>query len=90
VRYSAPESADIVMLRRLKEIQHPSEVIVVTNDNELATRCRHAGASSLSWHQFASKMEARPVTSSRVQNSPQEQVDVEDWMRYFGMNKIDN
>jgi predicted RNA-binding protein with PIN domain len=47
VRYSAPESADIVILRRLKEIQRTSEVIVITNDLELASRCRHAGASSL-------------------------------------------
>jgi predicted RNA-binding protein with PIN domain len=90
VRYSAPESADIAMLRRLKDIQRPSEVIVVTNDIELATRFRHAGASSLSWQQFASKMKVRPAIPSHVLNSPQEQVDVEDWMRYFGIDKIDN
>jgi predicted RNA-binding protein with PIN domain len=90
VRYSAPESADIVMLRRLKEIQRPTEVIVVTNDNELAMRCRHAGANSLPWHQYISKMQSRPSPASPSRNSTQEQVDVEDWMRYFGIDKIDN
>lgn len=90
VRYSAPESADIVMLRRLREIQRPSEVIVITNDNELAMRCRHAGANALLWHQYISKMQSRPATAAPIRNSPQEQVDVEDWMRYFGIDKIDN
>jgi predicted RNA-binding protein with PIN domain len=90
VRYSAPESADIVILHRLREIQRASEVIVVTNDNELAMRCRHAGANSMPWHQFTSKMQSRPTSASPIRHSPQEQVDVEDWMRYFGIDKIDN
>jgi predicted RNA-binding protein with PIN domain len=90
VRYSAPESADIVMLRRLKEIQRPSEVIVVTNDIELASRCRHAGAGALSWNQFASKMRSRSKPSPSAKDSSQEQIDVEDWMRYFGIDKIEN
>jgi predicted RNA-binding protein with PIN domain len=90
VRYSAPESADIVILRRLRETQHASEVIVVTNDNELAMRCRHSGANSMPWHQFISKMQSRPAISSPIRNSHQEQVDVEDWLRYFGIDKIDN
>jgi predicted RNA-binding protein with PIN domain len=90
VRYSAPESADIMMLRRLGEIQRVSEVIIVTNDNELATRSRHTGATSMSWQQFVSKMQSRPAKSLSIQNSRQEQVDVEDWMRYFGLDTLDS
>ena len=35
VRYSAPYSADEAMARRLREIQHPAEIIIVTNDRQL-------------------------------------------------------
>jgi predicted RNA-binding protein with PIN domain len=87
VRFSAPESTDACILRRLAEIRHPSEVIVVTNDRELSVRCRDAGAVTLDWRQFASKMQSRPPAPSRTSNDSQERVDVDDWMRYFGINK---
>jgi predicted RNA-binding protein with PIN domain len=89
VRYSAPESADMAMLRRLREIQRPSEVIVVTNDLELLTRCRHAGANILNWQQFALKMQSRPATPLRTHKHLQEEVDVEDWLRFFGIDSND-
>ena len=59
VRYSAPESADAAICRRLREIEHPGEVIVVTNDRELLSRCKNAGAMVLDWNSFAQKMQAR-------------------------------
>ena len=86
IRYSAPESTDEVILRRLQEIQRPSEVIVVTNDRQLMDRCRAAGAAALDWRHFISKMQSRPVVP-RTQGKAQEHVDVEDWMRYFGLGK---
>jgi predicted RNA-binding protein with PIN domain len=89
VRYSAPESADAAILRRLNEIQHPSEFIVVTNDRELMARCRNAGASALDWRQFTSKMQSRPILQSHKSKDFQERVDVDDWMRYFGLDKTD-
>ena len=85
MRYSAPESADAAIVRRLKEIQNPSEVIVVTNDLELNRRCRNAGASAMSWPQFDSKMQSRSASRQRTQKHSQEDVDVEEWMRYFGL-----
>jgi predicted RNA-binding protein with PIN domain len=90
VRYSAPESTDAAILRRLREIQQPSEFIIVTNDRELMARCRDAGAVALDWRQFTSKMQSRPPAKPRKQNDPQERVDVEDWMRYFGLNKTND
>jgi predicted RNA-binding protein with PIN domain len=86
VRYSAPESADAAILRRLQETRLPSEVIVVTNDRELTNRCRVMGAAVLNWRQFASKMQSRPAPA-RSPGDPQERVDVEDWIRYFGLDK---
>jgi predicted RNA-binding protein with PIN domain len=86
VRYSAPISTDEAIIRRLREIQSRSEVIVVTNDRELITRCQNEGATAMNWSQFTSKMKTRHK-SFRVNNDPLERVDVDDWMRYFGLDK---
>jgi rRNA-processing protein FCF1 len=86
VRYSAPFSADEAMLRRLQGVQYPSEVIVVSNDRELSDRCRNSGANAMNWRQFAAKMESRPALRS-ARSAPQEKVDVEDWMSYFGLDE---
>ena len=86
VRYSAPVSTDDVILRRLTEIQRPEEVIVVTNDRELMMRCRNAGAATMNWLEFTSKMQSRSVC--RAGRSNQEKpVDVEDWIQYFGLDR---
>ncbi len=85
VRYSAPQSADDAIAGRLREIRRPAEVIVVSNDRELQSRCRMAGAKTLSWKQFTAKMQARS-TRQTAGNGPQEpEVDVEEWMEYFGL-----
>jgi len=86
VRYSAPLSTDEAILRRLREIQFPSEVIVVTNDRQLMARSRDAGASALNWRDFAAKMESRSARRKPGRSS-QETVDVEEWLRYFGLDK---
>ena len=59
IRYSAPVSSDEAILRGLREARTPAEVIVVTNDRQLAIRCRNEGAAVLSWHQFTTKMQSR-------------------------------
>jgi len=109
VRYSAPESADDAICRRLREIGQPGEVIVVTNDRELSSRCRNAGANVLDWNRFTQKMQARyssPPSASQSQHKAQNirrqterahrinqtpsdvsgTVDVDDWLRYFGID----
>ncbi len=86
VRYSAPLSTDEAILQRLREIKNPSEVIIVTNDRELSARCRNQGAAVLNWSQFTTKMQSRRASRAKRQQ-PTEKVDVEDWLRYFGINK---
>jgi predicted RNA-binding protein with PIN domain len=86
VRYSAPVSTDEAILRRLREIQHPSEVIVVTNDRALSQQCRNNGAAALTWQEFCSKMQSRPLRKP-TKNSQEKPVDVDDWIRYFGLDK---
>lgn len=85
VRYAAPVSADEEICRRLREIRNPSEVIVVTNDHALMRRCRDAGASVLSWDGFVSRMSKRRVPGSA--REPEETVNVEEWLKYFGLDK---
>jgi predicted RNA-binding protein with PIN domain len=87
VRYSAPFSADEVIVRRLREISRPGEVIVVTNDTALQNQCRNAGSKVMNWRQFSIKIQSRKSRPSGGKNI-QEPVDVEDWMDYFGLNKM--
>jgi hypothetical protein len=88
IKFSAPLSTDETILRRLGEIQHPFEVIVVTNDRELLLRCRSAGASTMDWSEFESRMKTSPAPR-RAKNERPVQVDIEDWLRYFGLDKKD-
>jgi predicted RNA-binding protein with PIN domain len=86
VRYSAPLSADDAIIQSLQGIHRPGEVIIVSNDRALQSRCRTAGATALNWQQFASKMESRKkLHAGKIENQPP--VDVEDWMDYFGLDK---
>lgn len=87
VRYSAPESADAAIIRRLREIARPAEVTVVTNDLELLSQSRRAGAQSMNWRQFTARMQARPEAPSRSAQHSGDRVDVDEWMRYFGLDK---
>lgn len=86
IRYSAPMSTDDAILRRLREIQRPEEIIVVTNDRALMSRCRDEGAMTMNWHEFLSRMQPRSRRRSTRDNREQP-VDVEEWIRYFGLDK---
>ncbi len=86
IRYSAPLSTDETILRRLREIGSPQEVIVVTNDRDLTTRCRLAGARVMNWLQFAARMDAR-LRRHDAQGAADEKIDVDEWLRYFGVDK---
>jgi hypothetical protein len=86
VRYSAPYSADEDMLRRLRDLERPAEVIMVTNDRQLMMRCRNEGAKALTWQEFTAKMESRVAVRPKrgVQEKP---VDVEEWVHFFGLDR---
>ncbi len=86
IRYSAPVSTDQAILSRLKEIQRPSEVIIVTNDRALRLQCRNRGALALTWPEFCSKMQSRSLRKPTKQ-SQEKPVDVDDWIQYFGLDK---
>ncbi len=86
VRYSAPHSADDVMLQRLHEIRHPAEVIIVTNDRKLAARCRNEGAKAMTWSEFTEKMMSRSVMPCK-KSAQEKPVDVDEWIDYFGLDK---
>jgi predicted RNA-binding protein with PIN domain len=86
IRYSAPLSTDEAIVRRLCEIRHPSEIIVVTNDRELMIRCRNAGAATMDWGRFRSKIKSRSARAPG-RHAAEEKVDVEDWLHYFGLDK---
>ena len=86
VRYSAPISTDEAIVRRIREIQRPGEVIVVTNDRALMTQCRNEGAKAMTWQEFSTKMQARPPRAPARSNR-EKPVDVDEWIEYFGLDK---
>jgi predicted RNA-binding protein with PIN domain len=88
IRYSAPDSADDAIVRRLREMRLPGEVIVVSNDRSLQSRCRGAGSKVMNWQQFSSSMQARKTRGKKKKNTD-EPVDVQDWARYFGLDDKD-
>ena len=81
IRYCAPFSADDFIVQRLAEIRTPAEVTVVTNDRDLAHRCRDAGARTADWSGFTGKIRFR-----RDAGGKEEPVDVEDWARFLGID----
>lgn len=85
VRYSAPLSTDEMILTRLREIRSPQEVIVVTNDRGLAARCRNAGARVMPWQEFVSRMDKR-MRRCNATGGAEEEIDVDEWLRFFGMD----
>ena len=86
VRYCAPISADEAILRDLRARRSPAEVIVVTNDRELGARCRVEGASSMAWEEFSARL-ANALRRPAGVEVTEEEVRLEDWARYFGLDK---
>ena len=85
VRYSAPLSADDAILRDVHGTSTRSEIIIVTNDQSLASSCRGLGVKTMDWRQFSAKM----ATSSGkpAKTIPREEkIDLDDWSRYFGFD----
>ncbi len=87
VRFCAPMSTDDTILRRLEEARLPSEVIVVTNDRSLGSRCRNAGAKTMDWHAFLLRMQRNTPPRAASPGVKEEEVDLDEWIRYFGFDK---
>lgn len=86
VRHSAPLSTDDAIIRELAGCRVPSEVIVVTNDHRLSARCRDSGAKTMAWQDFAARMSPPPPGGADSTGS-QTQVNLDEWIRYFGFDR---
>ncbi|MBP1595383.1 MAG: hypothetical protein H6Q05_760 [Acidobacteria bacterium] len=85
VRYSAPVSSDDAILSGVEGARSPGDIIVVTNDRDLAARCRSAGAKTMDWSQFTKKM-AGAARVRRKDAGREEKVDLDEWARFFGID----
>ncbi len=85
VRYSAPLSADDEIVRSLEGISTVSDVIVVTNDQALSTRCRHAGAKTMTWAHFKSATRP-PAGMQHGQTQENTKIRLDEWVRFFGLD----
>lgn len=88
VRYSAPFSTDDAILQQAMGTRNPSEIIVVTNDQGLAARCRNAGVKTMDWRQFTTRMNS-PVGPASKSSPKDEKVNLDEWSRYFGLEPDD-
>ncbi len=86
VRCCAPLSADEALLRDLRGRRSPSEIIVVTNDRELGARCRCEGGASVTWQEFSARL-GTVLKSPAGSEDKEEQVRLEEWAAYFGLDK---
>jgi predicted RNA-binding protein with PIN domain len=86
VHYSAPLSTDETIVRRLEAVRAPGEVIVVTNDRPFQAACKAKGAKVLDWNGFLSRMKSSFTERDPIP-SREESVDMEEWLRYFGLDE---
>jgi hypothetical protein len=85
VRYCAPHSADGAILRGLRSVQKPAEVIVVSNDHALSRQCHSAGAQVMTWKQFDIES-GRRSPEHRNKSAGEEEIKIEEWVDYFGLD----
>jgi rRNA-processing protein FCF1 len=74
-------SADDAIVRAVEGSRTPRESIVVTADRGLARRCREAGAKVCTPSEFFGRFGRSPAGGSADEEPD---VDVEEWMRFFG------
>lgn len=79
VVYSGRPSADRVILSRLRAERDPKGWIVVTNDRQLADRCRHLGARIEGSRAFRLRLAAGPQGEK-----PDEPGELDYWLQAFG------
>jgi len=84
VRFSAPFSSDDAILRDVSGARVAAEIIVVTNDRSLRSRCRSLGAQALDWGEFSRRMERSAGAAAPERKA--DAVDVEEWSKYFGLD----
>jgi YacP-like NYN domain-containing protein len=89
IRYPAGGgSADSQILAEVGRSRAPGEVVVVTADRELGRRSRDAGAKWIAPEEFWSRFGMRAAGGgSDEKEGEQRRIDVEDWMRYFGLDE---
>ena len=91
VRYPLSGSADAAILGEISRNRAPAEIVVVTADRELGRRSRDAGAKWVAPEEFWSRFGARGDRGGAPEkgSGAESRVDVEDWLRYFGLPESD-
>jgi predicted RNA-binding protein with PIN domain len=84
VRYTSEgKSADDVLLQRVQQAKDLRDVAVVTDDVELARRCRFHGAEVVGVDDFADRFVPEPG-SPTIKERPLSRAEIDEWLRYFG------
>ena len=79
------QTADDLILNRVKRARDPHGLIVVTSDRALADAVRAHGAQVRSAEAFAAQLNGpTPHTNDKNQERPLSEKEIEEWLRLFG------
>lgn len=79
-------SADDVIADRVRNSRQLEGVVVVTDDRELAGRCRSLGVSILGVRRFVQDvLQPAPEANSERHDQPLSRAQINEWLRYFGV-----
>ena len=83
-------TADDTLVHRAEITNDLTNVLVVSDDQELVRRCRFFGARSLSVREFIDRLE--PRSREDLPSKPEDRLSraqIEEWKRYFGFRDED-
>ncbi len=78
------QTADEVILHRLRAAKDLDSVVVVTDDRELASACRFLGARTEAVAAFGAKLRPKEERLPEKER-PLNRREVEEWLEYFGV-----
>jgi len=79
IRCSGRRTADETILGEISRSKAPGEIVLVTADRDLDRRARDAGAKTLAPQAFWARFGA----GSRAKGEDSEEIDAEEWIRFF-------
>jgi predicted RNA-binding protein with PIN domain len=90
IRYAGPDyDADTVIKREVDRSKSPESIIVVSNDKQVYSYCKWAGAKALRVNQFyddlVKVLEKAGMDPRKFKELSKNEVD--DWMEYFGIDE---
>lgn len=94
VQYSAPKSADDIIITQVKRAKYPSQVRVVSTDTAIQyearlRRCRATDCVSFIQELYPPQSKKGGDSAKKPEAGENLSQDADEWLNYFGIDKID-